>query len=133
MRASSAPLPMREAIEAGPRPMGTFTNGVLGGGFVFVSGQPPIDPMTGAIPQDFRQQARQCLRNVEMVVKAAGGSLDDVVKTTVWLHDWSDYAALNEVYAEVFPRAPPARSTVQSARPPPHRLAIEAIALARPR
>ena len=102
----------------------------MGGGLLFVSGQPPADLATGALaPGGFREQARQCLRNVETVVRLAGGTLDDVVKTTVWLHDWSDYDALNEVYAEFFPRDPPARSTVQGARPGGQRLAVEAVAV----
>lgn len=120
---------MRQTVGDGFRNPGHFSSGVVAGDLVFVSGQPPTDLATGAIvPGDFRAQARQCLRNVERVVTLAGGTLDDVVKTTVWLHDWSDYAALNEVYAEFFPTHPPARSTVQGSRPPGQRVAIEAIA-----
>jgi 2-iminobutanoate/2-iminopropanoate deaminase len=120
---------MRETVGDGLRFPGHFSAGAVGGGLLFVSGQPPTDLSTGeVVSEDFREQARQCLRNVETVVKLAGGTLDDVVKTTVWLHDWSDYATLNEVYAEVFPTRPPARSTVQGARPPGQRVAIEAVA-----
>ena len=123
---------MRRTVGEGLRFPGHFSGGAVGGGLLFVSGQPPTDLRTGElVPGGFREQARQCLRNVEHVVRLAGGTLDDVVKTTVWLHDWDDYAALNEVYAEFFPTAPPARSTVQGARPGGHRVAIEAVAVAR--
>lgn len=121
---------MRRTVGDDLRNVGHFSSGVVAGGLVFVSGQPPTDLATGALVHgDFRAQARRCLENVEHVVRLAGGSREDIVKTTVWLHDWSDYAALNEVYAEFFPAKPPARSTVQSARPPGQRVAIEAIAV----
>ena len=111
---------------------GHYSNAVLGGGLVFVSGQGPLDPKTGKVVEgDFRTLVRQCLRNVEAILADAGCTKDDLVRTTVYLHDWADYQALNEVYAEVFATRPPARSTVQGSRPPGHRLAIEAIAVAR--
>lgn len=123
---------MRATIDAPVPAVGHYSSGAVGAGLVFVSGQGPMDPKTNAVVQgDFREKARQCLRNVAAVLEAAGGSMDDVVKTTVFLQDWSDFAALNEVYAEVFPRTPPARSTIQSSRPPRHQLAIEAIAIQR--
>lgn len=122
---------MREVVEAGLPAAGHYSAAAIGGGLIFVSGQGPMDPRTGGVVEgDFRAKARQCLRNVETALKAAGASLDDVVKTTALLHDWSDFAALNEVYAEFFPTKPPARSTIQGARPPGHQLAIEAIAVA---
>lgn len=122
---------MRQTIETGVKPVGHYASATVGGGLVFVSGQGPTEPETGRLVDgDFRAQARQCLRNVEAILRAQGGTLDDVVKTTVFLHDWSDFAVLNEVYAEFFPREPPARSTVQGSRPFGHRLAIEAVALA---
>lgn len=123
---------MRSVIESPIKPMGHYSSGAVGGGLIFVSGQAPTDPATGQlIEKEFRDQARQCLRNVQTVLRAAGGSMDDIVKTTAFLHDWADYAALNEVYAEFFPSNPPARSTVQGSRPFGHRIAIEAIALAK--
>lgn len=121
---------MRDVIGEGLRLPGHFSAGILSEGLLFVSGQPPTDLATGELAQGgFREQARQCLRNVERVVELAGGTRDDIVKTTVWLHDWSDYAALNDAYAEFFPTRPPARSTVQGSRPFGQRLAIEAIAV----
>jgi 2-iminobutanoate/2-iminopropanoate deaminase len=123
---------MRRAIPDERPNVGHFTNAVVGGGFVFVSGQPPLDLATGRLAEGgFAAQARQSLRNVELALARAGCTLDDVVKTTVWLHDWSDYAALNDVYRAVFPRDPPARSVVQGARAHGQLLAIEAIAVAR--
>lgn len=125
--------PGRDVVPDGLATVGHFSNTVRGGGLVFVSGQPPIVLETGALVEGgFREQARQCLRNVEAHLRRAGCTLDDVVKTTVWLHDWADYDALNEAYREAFPRQPPARSTVQGARPNGQRLAIEAIAVAPP-
>jgi len=120
---------MRQVFAENHPRVGHYSNAVLGGGLLFVSGQAPLDPATGKVVQgDFRAQVRQCLRNVEAIVAEAGCTRDDIVRTTVYLHDWADYAALNEVYAEVFPTRPPARSTVQGSRPPGQRLAIEAIA-----
>lgn len=120
---------MRETFGDELPTAGHYSNAVRAGDLVFVSGQGPLDPATRRLVEgDFRTQVRQCLANIEGIVKDAGGTLDNVVRTTVYLSDWSDYAALNEVYAEVFPRRPPARSTVQGSRPPGHRLAIEAIA-----
>lgn len=124
---------MRNVIETGIKPMGHYSSAATGGGLIFVSGQAPTEPASGElVEKEFRDQARQCLRNVQTVLRAAGVSLDDVVKTTVFLHDWNDFAALNEVYAEFFPHHPPARSTVQGSRPAGQRIAIEAIAVAKP-
>ncbi|HWG92588.1 MAG TPA: Rid family hydrolase [Candidatus Thermoplasmatota archaeon] len=123
---------MRQVFGEGIPRAGHYSSAAVGGGFTFVSGQGPLVPETGrVIDGDFRAKARQCLRNIEAVLKSAGGTLDDVVKTTVFLHDWSDFGTLNEVYAEGFPVNPPARSTIQGTRPPGHALAIEAIAIAR--
>lgn len=122
---------MREVVEAGLPAAGHYSSAAIGGGLIFVSGQGPMDPRTGRVVEgDFRAKARQCLSNIELALEAAGGSLDDVIKTTVFLQDWSDFGVLNEVYAEVFPLQPPARSTIQGARPAGHLLAIEAIAVA---
>lgn len=123
---------MRRVVETNVPAVGHYSSAAVGGGLIFISGQGPMDPKTGAVVAgDFRAKVRQCLRNTEAILAAAGGSLDDVVKTTVFLEDWQDFAAVNEVYAEFFPSKPPARSTIQGARPPNHQLAIEAIALAR--
>lgn len=124
---------MVQIIEGPATAVGHYSAAAIGAGLVFVSGQAPIDPRTGKpVDGDFRAKARQALRNVEAALEASGCIKADVVKTTVFLHDWNDFAALNEVYKEFFPGKPPARSTVQGSRPPGHLLAIEAIAVAPP-
>lgn len=97
----------------GPLP---YTPGILAGGFVYVSGQVPLDPATRTIVEgDFEERVRQCIRNVESVLKAAHASMDDVVKVTVFLTDMSMFARMNAVYAEYWGDPKPARSCVQVA------------------
>lgn len=116
--------------KAGPPPPGHITNAVRAGGFVFVSGQGPIDPASGvAVSGDIKAKVRRSLRNVELALRGAGSDLQHVVKTTVWLESWDHYVAVNEVYAEFWPRDPPARSVVVGPRPPGQLVAIEAIAI----
>ena len=95
-----------------PAAIGPYSQAVDSGcGLVFVSGQLPIDPATGAFPEGgVREQTRQSLRNAAAILEAAGLSLAQVVKTTVFLADMEDFAAMNEVYAEFFPAPCPARS-----------------------
>jgi 2-iminobutanoate/2-iminopropanoate deaminase len=104
----------------------------VAGGFVYASGQIPIDPATGQFVEGgVREQTAQVLRNLSKVLEAAGSDLSRVVKTTVFLADMNDFAAMNETYAEFFPREPPARSTVQAARlPRDARVEIDVVALA---
>ncbi len=98
---------------------------------VFVSGQLPVDLKTGQFPEGVEAQTRCSLANLAAVLKAGGASLDSVVKTTVFLKDMNDFAAMNAVYAEHFRESPPARSTIEVARLPKDALVeIEAIALA---
>jgi len=115
---------------AAPSPIGPYSQAIRAGGFLFASGQIPIAPDTGAIPLGgIVAQTRQVLLNLEAVLRAAGGSLASVVKTTVFLKDLADFPAMNEVYATFFRGEPPARSTVQVARLPKDALIeIEAIA-----
>ncbi|NUQ69238.1 MAG: hypothetical protein HUU17_00280 [Chthonomonadales bacterium] len=97
----------------GPLP---YTPGILAGGFVYVSGQVPLDPATRAIVEgDFEERVRQCIRNVESVLKAAHASMNDVVKVTVFLTDMNMFARMNAVYAEYWGDPKPARSCVQVA------------------
>lgn len=98
---------------------------------VFTSGQIPLDPATGAmVDGDITAQTRQVLTNLGAVLEAAGAGWGDVVKTTIFLADMGDFAAVNAVYAERFGEAPPARSTVQAARlPRDSRVEIEAVAV----
>jgi len=97
----------------GPLP---YTPGILAGGFVYVSGQVPLDPATRAIVEgDFEERVRQCIRNVESVLKAVHASMNDVVKVTVFLTDMNMFARMNAVYAEYWGDPKPARSCVQVA------------------
>ena len=107
----------RETITAGnaPEPAGPYSHAVVAGGFVYVSGQGPIDPETGTMPDAFVDQVRQTLRNVQTILEAAGSSLDDVVKVNAYVTDLTRFAEFNEVYKEFFENDPPARTTVAAA------------------
>ena len=118
--------------EDAPKAIGPYSQAVVAGGFVFASGQIPTDPATGQFVEGgISVQTRQVLRNLSKVLEAAGTGLERVVKTTVFLADMDDFAAMNEVYARFFKENPPARSTVQAARlPRDARVEIDVIALA---
>jgi 2-iminobutanoate/2-iminopropanoate deaminase len=93
-----------------------FSSGVRAGNHLYVAGQLPVDAQGNTVGAgDVRRQTRQVLENIRAIVEAAGGMLDDVVRTTVYLMDMADHAAVNEVYVEFFPSAYPARTTVQVA------------------
>ena len=97
-----------------PPSIGPFSQGIRDGGKIYVSGQGPIDPETGEIvSEDIEEQTAQTLENIDSVLRAAGRSLDDVVKATVFVMDMDDYDAINEVYAEYMSDPYPARSAVQ--------------------
>ncbi len=99
-----------------PKAIGPYSQAIAAGGFVFCSGQLGIDPATGKlIPGGIEAETRQALKNLQAVLEASGSSLDRVVKTTVILADMADFAAMNKVYSEFFPAAPPARATFQAA------------------
>ena len=123
---------MKTAIStpAAPAAIGPYSQAIDAGALVFVSGQLPVDPATGAIPDGAAAQAEQAFANVRVILEAAGLGLDRVVKTTVFLADLADFAAVNDAYARAF-RAPfPARSCVQvAAIPKGARLEVEAIAV----
>jgi 2-iminobutanoate/2-iminopropanoate deaminase len=114
-----------------PGAIGPYSQAIATGNFVFCSGQVPLLPASGALVEgDVRAQTRRSLENLSGVLNAAGSSLAQVVKTTVFLVSMSDFAAMNEVYAEFFPGDPPARSTIAVAElPKGARVEIEAIAL----
>jgi 2-iminobutanoate/2-iminopropanoate deaminase len=115
--------------EKGLKPMGPYTPAIRMGNFLFVSGQIGADPDTGKLAEGVAAQAKQLLENLNGLVQAGGSSLDKVVKTTIFLTDIADFAAVNEVYAQYFPSEPPARSTVQVVALPGGALVeIEAIA-----
>jgi 2-iminobutanoate/2-iminopropanoate deaminase len=114
----------------GPKPIGPYSQAIKSNGFLFVSGQVALDPQSGEfVGADVRQQTERVLENLKGILEAAGGSFHHVVKTTVFLKDMNDFAAMDEVYARHFTTAPPARSTVQAARLPKDALVeIELIA-----
>jgi 2-iminobutanoate/2-iminopropanoate deaminase len=118
--------------ERAPQAIGPYSQAVVANGFVFASGQIPIDPETGQFVEGgIVEQTEQVLRNVSNLLEAAGTNLARVVKTTVFLADMNDFAAMNETYARFFADQPPARSTVQAARlPRDARVEIEVVALA---
>ena len=108
---------MRRTVmaENGPRPAGPYSHAVVANGFVFISGQGPINPETGTMPDAFVDQVRQTLENVRTILEAAGSSLDDVVKVNAYVTDLTRFAEFNEVYKEFFENDPPARTTVAAA------------------
>ena len=113
-----------------PAAVGPYSHGVDCGGFVFTSGQLPIDKATGNRPETVADQARVALTNLGHVLEEAGSSLDKAVKVTVFLQNMADFAAVNEVYASFFSEPFPARSCVEVARLPLDVLVeIEAVAV----
>ena len=120
------------ATEKAPAALGPYSQAIRANGFIFCSGQIPIDPAAGAVVATMvEDQTRQAITNLRQVLEAAGSGLDKVVKTTVFISDMNDFAAVNGVYAEMFGATKPARSCVQAARLPKDvKLEIEAIALA---
>ncbi len=113
-----------------PAPVGPYSQAVKAGNTLYCSGQIPLNPSTGAIPDGIEAQTRQVLANLEAVLKAGGADFSNVVKTTVFLKDMNDFPAMNAVYAQSFTGAAPARSTVQVSRLPKDVLVeIDAIAV----
>ena len=98
--------------EKGPKPAGPYSHAVVANGFVFISGQGPVDPETGTMPDAFVDQVRQTLRNVQTILEAAGTNLDNVVKVNAYVTDLTRFQEFNEVYSEFFQQDPPARTTV---------------------
>ena len=114
-----------------PAAIGPYSQAIKAGGFVFASGQIPIDPQTGEfVAGGIAEQTERVLKNLAAVLEAAGSTLDQVVKTTVFLADMKEFAAMNEVYGRFFTGASPARATVAAAGlPRDARVEIEAVAL----
>ena len=119
------------STENAPGAIGPYSQAVVTGNMVFCSGQIPIDPATGQfVSEDVAEQTEQVLKNLSAVLEAEGSDLGKVVKTTVFLADMNDFAAMNDVYARYFDANKPARATVQAARlPRDARVEIECIAL----
>jgi 2-iminobutanoate/2-iminopropanoate deaminase len=119
------------ATDHGPKAIGPYSQAIKANGFVFLSGQIALDPRTQQIVEgDVATQTERVLENLKGIVEAAGSSMQRVVKTTVFLADMNDFAAMNEVYGRYFVVHPPARSTVEVARLPRNvRVEIDLIAL----
>ena len=101
-----------------PAAIGPYSQAIEAGGFVFASGQIPVDPATGNIPEGIEAQAKQALTNVKNLMEASGLSMENIVKTSVFIKDMNDFAKVNEVYATFFDNDFPARSCVEVARLP---------------
>ena len=123
---------MREAVasRAAPAAIGPYSEAVRAGAFLFISGQIPLDPETGSLVEgEIAAQTHRVFRNLAAILEAGGASLANVVRTTVYLADMNDFAAMNEVYATYFTSPAPARSTIQAARlPRDARVEIDVIA-----
>ncbi len=122
----------RQVVVAGkaPKPIGPYSVGIVHGKLVFASGMLGLDPQTGELaPGGVEAETRQSLKNIAAILEAAGSSMGQVLKTTVFLRDMADFARMNAVYAEFFRDEPPARSTVQvAALPKGGAVEIEAVA-----
>ena len=125
---------MKEIVQTAdaPHAIGPYSQAIKTNGLVFASGQIPTDPATGQfVSGGIAEQTEQVLKNLQAVLRAAGSDLNRIVKTTVFLKDMNEFAAMNEVYGRFFSEQPPARATVEAARlPRDARVEIEAIALA---
>jgi len=119
--------------EGSAAPIGPYSQGIKAGGFVFVAGEKGIDPETGQlVPGGIAAETRQTLENIKGILAAAGCSMRDVVATTVYLTDISDFESMNRVYAQYFSVNPPGRTTVAvTALPAGAHIEIQSIALAR--
>jgi 2-iminobutanoate/2-iminopropanoate deaminase len=95
-----------------PAAIGPYNQGIVAGGFLYTSGQLPIDPVTGEVPAGIEAQTVQVLDNLKAIIEAAGSSMEKVVKCTVYIVDFNDFAVMNKIYSTYFPINPPARATV---------------------
>lgn len=108
-------MPEKQQVftSSAPYPAGPYSQAILTNDFVFVAGQRPADPQTGKIVAgDIREQTHQVISNLSAILAASGSSLSQVVRSTVYLSDLGDFSAMNEVYAELFPRPYPVRTTI---------------------
>lgn len=117
------------STEKAPAAIGPYSQGIKAGSLIFTSGQLPLNPVTGVMPESIEEQTKQSLENVKAVIEAEGLNLCNVVKTTVFLSDMNNFVKMNDVYKEYFKEDAPSRSAVQVARLPKDALVeIEAIA-----
>ena len=99
-------------VSKAPNPGGPYSHAVIANGFVFVSGQGPINPQTSTIPETFEDQVMQTLENLKTILEGTGVSLKDVVKINAYLTDLSNFQSFNNIYKEYFPESPPTRTTI---------------------
>jgi len=118
------------ATTEAPKAIGPYSQAIRVGNFLFLAGQTPLNPATGElVTTSFEAQVRQVFQNINAILQAAGANFEQVVKTTVFLKDLAKFTEMNAIYAEFFPTAPPARTTIQAARlPRDAEIEIEAIA-----
>lgn len=113
-----------------PQAIGPYSQGIATEGLVFISGQLPINAATGVMPEDVAEQAKESLNNLQAILKESGLTMNDVVKTTIFLADMNDFVVANEVYGSFFSEPFPSRSTVEISRlPKDAKIEIEAIAV----
>lgn len=118
------------STENSPAAIGPYNQGIVVGGFLFTSGQLPIHPKTGEIPQTVEEQTKLVLENLKAIIEAAGSSLDQVVRCTVYLQDMNDFSTMNGIYATFFEENPPARVCVEVSKMAKNALVeIDAIAI----
>ncbi len=116
--------------ENSPAAIGPYNQGIVAGGFLFTSGQLPINPQTGEVPSTIKEQTIQVLDNLKAIIEAAGSTIEKVVKCTVYIQYMDDFAAMNEVYSTYFPVNPPARACVEVSKMAKNALVeIDAIAI----
>ena len=120
------------ATERAPQAVGPYSQAVVHGGVAYLSGQIPLDPVSGElVPSDVALQTEQVLKNLQAVLEACGSSLEKVLKVTVYLKDMNDFTRMNEVYGRFFKQNPPARAAIQVARLPKDvGIEMDAIAIA---
>lgn len=118
------------STENAPAAIGPYSQAVVHGNTLYVSGQIPVNPKTGEVPADIKEQTAQSLENVKAIVEAAGSDMSQVVRCGIFIKDMNDFAAINEVYATYFSEPYPARATVEVSRLPKDvNVEIEAIAI----
>lgn len=116
--------------EQSPAAIGPYNQGIVAGGFLFTSGQLPINPVSGQVASSVEEQTVQVLDNLKAIVEAAGSAMEKVVKCTVYLQNFSDFEVMNKIYATYFPTNSPARATVEVSKMAKNALVeIDAVAI----
>jgi len=100
------------STEKAPAAIGPYNQGIVAGGLLYTSGQLPINPVTGLVPSSIEEQTVQVLDNLKAIIEAAGSSMEKILKCTVYILDFNDFAVMNNIYSTYFPTNPPARATV---------------------